>query len=133
MKKIISILIFSMFFAAGVKAENLSNFDLENMSYEDILGDGLSGSIAEPVLSAIAPASPADEKEWTVMVYANAKDGLRYSQVWQMFDMKKIGSTDKVNVLIESGMPIKASDGTVSISTLRMALGKPANAQYIDR
>ncbi|MCK5357382.1 MAG: hypothetical protein KAJ48_03210, partial [Elusimicrobiales bacterium] len=64
MKKIISILIVSMFFVTGVKAENLSNFDLESMSYEDILGDGLSGSVAEPVLSSVAPAtSPADEKE----------------------------------------------------------------------
>ena len=133
MKKIISILIFSMFFATGVKAENLSNFDLGSMSYEDILGDGLSGSIAEPVLSAIAPASPADEKEWTVMVYANAKDGLRYSQVWQMFDMKKIGSTDKVNVVIESGMPIKAVNGVASTMTVRMALGDGADSQYIDQ
>lgn len=135
MKKIIAIFMFSMLFSIGAKAENSGKFVLETMTYEDVVGDSalINGinSVSADIIPVMTPRR--DLKEWTVMFYSNAKDQLRYAQVWQILDMKKIGSTDKINVVIEAGMPIKYDDGTVSTTTLRMAMGPGANPQYIDQ
>ena len=135
MKKIITTFIFSVFFAVGAKAENFSDFALENINYADMTEDIFSGNIPEPVPADRVPtaARRSELKEWTVMVYSNSKDNLRYAQVWQMLDMKKIGSTDKVNVVIEAGIPIRYAEGVVSTTTVRIALGEGANPEDIDR
>ncbi|MCG2726206.1 MAG: clostripain-related cysteine peptidase [Elusimicrobia bacterium] len=135
MKKIIVVFIFSIFFATFAKAENSFNLSLEDMSYEDMTENIFSGNMPDSIPADITPvAAPRSNlKEWTVMIYSNVKDKLRYPQVWQMLEMKKIGSTDKVNVVMEVGMPIKDADGTVSTTTLRMAMGKGADSQYIDQ
>ena len=72
-------------------------------------------------------------KEWTVMYYSTTKDKLRYSLVWQLLEMKKIGSTDRVNVVVEAAVPVKSADGGISTPTVRMALGKAAPAAEIDK
>ena len=123
MKRLIAVLIIGLFFSVGVKAENSFDFDFENTKYEDVLEGVLDIDIPDASAVSNKNLSKKDLKEWTVMFYSNAKDKLRYSQVWQILDMKKIGSTDKVNVVVEAGMPIKYNDGTVSTMTLRMAMG----------
>ena len=131
MKKFIAVFIISMVFSSGVKAENSFDFVLENTKYEDVLEGVLDIDIPAKVnLSTVS--SNKELKEWTVMFYSNAKDRLRASQLTQLFEMKKIGSTDEVNIVAEAGMPIKYDDGMVSTMTFRMALGDGADHQYID-
>ena len=135
MKRLIAVLVIGLFFSAGVKAENSFDFDLENTKHEDMLEGVLDINIPDFISNIKIPfISPKKElKEWTVMFYSNAKEQLNYSQVWQMLDMKKIGSTDKVNVVVEAGMPIKYDNGSQSMVTFRMAMGEGADHSYIDR
>ncbi|MBU2573199.1 MAG: hypothetical protein KKH28_03885 [Elusimicrobia bacterium] len=71
------------------------------------------------------PAKPAAAKEWTVMVFMNAKNDLANSALfglsgkWAVKDlaeMKKVGTTDKVNVVVEYG--------TAGKGAKRMLVGK---------
>ena len=54
-----------------------------------------------------APAAfkqaPARQKEWTVMVFINAKNNLDPAGIMNVNDMERIGSTDKVNIVAEFG------------------------------
>ncbi|OGR47911.1 MAG: hypothetical protein A2X34_09240 [Elusimicrobia bacterium GWC2_51_8] len=43
------------------------------------------------------------EAEWTIMVYVNSKNNLEQYGLLDMNEMEKIGSTDKVNVVVEMG------------------------------
>ena len=85
-----------------------------------------------PTTEALSKAAPKT-KEWTVMYYSTTKDELRYSLVLQLLKMKKIGSTDRVNVVAEAAVPVKSADGEISTPTMRMALGNAVPAAEIDR
>ncbi|MCX5785989.1 MAG: clostripain-related cysteine peptidase [Elusimicrobia bacterium] len=109
---------------------------------EQIGFDGNSGlAIPNPGKAAarIAPAPAArskaarQTKEWTVMYYSTTKDKLRYSLVWQLLEMKKTGSTDSVNVVVEAAFPVKSADGVISTPTVRMALGKGSPEAEMDK
>ena len=79
-------------------------------------------------------AKPAAKiKEWTVMYYSTTKDKLRYSLVWQLLEMKKTGSTDRVNIVVEAAFPVKSADGGISTPTVRMVMGKGAPAAAMDK
>ena len=82
---------------------------------------------------AEASARPAEPKEWTVMVYSTTKDQLRSSLMSQLLDMKKTGSTGRVNVVAEASIPVRHADGSVSTDTIRMALGKAGSAAALDK
>ena len=60
-----------------------------------------------------------EPKEWTVMVYSTTRDKLRHFIMWQLLDMKKTGSTDKVNIVVEATIPVKHADGGVSTAAWR--------------
>jgi len=71
------------------------------------------------------PAKPAAAKEWTVMVFMNAKNDLANSALFglsgkwakrDLSEMKQVGTTDKVNVVVEYGTAGKGSK--------RMLVGK---------
>jgi hypothetical protein len=111
MKKIsilaVSALAMSFLWLSG--AEAAGGFGLEAVSASDIAGSGEKLAV-EPGLSRPAPAAPA---EWTVMVFMNAKNNLDDSMLWghsgkwaqkDLKEMQKVGSTGKVNVLVEYGM-----------------------------
>lgn len=72
-----------------------------------------------------APAGPAAPKEWTVMVFMNAKNNLAESMFFglsgkwaqrDLAEMKSVGSTGKVNVVVEYGIAGKGAK--------RMLVGK---------
>jgi len=44
------------------------------------------------------------DKEWTIMVYVNGKNNLMPYALKDMNEMEKIGSSDKVNVVAETGL-----------------------------
>ena len=73
----------------------------------------------------IVPSMAGNRKEWTIMVFMNAKNDLAQSTMlglagnWaekDIAEMKKVGTTDKVNVVVEYGTTGKGSK--------RMLLGK---------
>lgn len=124
MKKTFSILAFVLLFAIPAKAANLSGFNLDAVTYRDISID--------PTPAVVPPFAP-EPKEWTVMFYSTTKDNLRYILMAQLLDMKKTGSTDKVNALVQFALPIKHFDGSISTPTIRMALGKAGNSAALDQ
>ena len=60
-----------------------------------IVTDWISGMFGTP-----APKSPA---EWTIMVFGNGKNDLEPFLMKDLNEMEKIGSTDKVNIVVEAG------------------------------
>lgn len=58
-----------------------------------------------PPPGASGSPAPAAGAEWTVMVYMNAKNNLEPFSFRNFNQMNRIGSTDKVNVLVEFGRP----------------------------
>ena len=62
-------------------------------------------SALELSLPQAAPAAEKAkiEKEWTIMVFINAKNNLEKYGLLDVNEMEKIGSTDKVNVVVELG------------------------------
>ncbi len=78
----------------------------------------------------VAPAAvPA---EWTVMLYSTTRDNLRYALAWQLLEMKRTGSTDKVKVVAQATLPFRRADGSISTDTVRLALGVPGGEAELD-
>ncbi|MBI4350332.1 MAG: hypothetical protein HY550_02730 [Elusimicrobia bacterium] len=70
----------------------------------------LQQEIAALDLSVPAPApaeetglSPKAEKEWSILVFINAKNNLERYGLLDVNEMEKIGSSDKVNIVVEMG------------------------------
>ncbi|MCG2725900.1 MAG: clostripain-related cysteine peptidase [Elusimicrobia bacterium] len=121
------------FFAIAVKAQE--NFNLNSITASDIeFSDELSQkglfsattALADPPIclegDRIKPGNDDSdekiEKEWTVMVFMNAKNDLSESHFFGLFgkwavkdikEMKKVGTTEKVNVVVEHGIAGKGS------------------------
>ena len=124
MKKLFSVLAFVCLFSIPASAADHSGFNLDAVKSQDIA--------ANPDFTPAMPSVPG-QKEWTVMFYSTTKDQLRYSLMWQLLEMKKTGSTDKVNVVIQAAVPVKGADGAISTPTIRMALGKAGNSDELDQ
>ena len=103
----------------GHPALGADNFRLNSAGAADI--GALSGRFAAAlppgdVKAAAAvepPGPPAPAKKWTVMVFMNAKNNLSESMLWgltgkfsaqDISEMKKVGSSPSVNVLVEHGV-----------------------------
>lgn len=58
-----------------------------------------------PALSSPGPLAPADAggKEWTVMVFLNAKNDLESFGLKDLNEMETVGSSDRVNIVVEMG------------------------------
>ncbi len=128
MLKMISPLIFILLFANPLRAAGLPRTDLNAIRAADI-----SGTVKAPGAPRPATARrPRALTNWTVMYYSTTKDALRYSLMWQLLEMKKTGSTDKVNVVVQAAVPVKHADGSISTTTYRLALGKPGEPNHLD-
>ena len=74
------------------------------LNWEDIPGNSFTPSSAAAPAPAPAQALPARKvKEWTVMVFINAKNNLELSGLYNVNDMETVGSDDKVNIVVELG------------------------------
>ncbi len=109
--------------AASAKAQD---FNLNSVSAADIKASGAAVP-DKGLLDFIKPSKPDTQgtKEWTIMVFMNSKNDLSQSQMFglsgkwaekDIAEMKKVGSTDKVNVVVEFGTTGKGSK--------RMLVGK---------
>ncbi len=79
--------------SAGINFDTPSSFDLK----EAIAN-------AEIALPGTAPAADSKGvKEWTIMVFLNSKNNLERFGLKDMNEMEMVGSSDKVNIVVEMG------------------------------
>ncbi len=80
------------------------SFDtLNKISLQDEIAN-LDLSVPTAVIVEDKAVSSKLDKEWTIMVYVNGKNNLMPYALKDMNEMEKIGSTDKVNVVTETGL-----------------------------
>ena len=79
------------------------SFDTPNKTtlQQEIAGLELSVPVAAPVEERAH--SPKDVKEWTIMVFVNGKNNLEPFALKDMNEMEMVGSSDKVNIVAETG------------------------------
>jgi len=107
-------------------AASAQDFDLNSLKASDIKAKAAAVP-DKGLLDIIKPPKPEAQgtKEWTIMVFMNSKNDLAQSQMlglsgkWaekDIAEMKKVGTTGKVNVVVEYGTTGKGSK--------RMLVGK---------
>ena len=96
------------------------------------LKESISGtSVENPVPGAAGDTSAAGAKEWTIMVFVNGKNNLERFLVSDMNEMEQIGSTDKVNVVVEAGRTGSYSSSNSWKGTRRYLMQKDADTATI--
>ncbi|MCK5357206.1 MAG: hypothetical protein KAJ48_02325, partial [Elusimicrobiales bacterium] len=99
---------FLFFNALNAKAQN--DFNLNSMTASDIVRfDELNH---KGVFDWIKPSNELDEKiekEWTIMVFMNAKNNMEKYGLKDVNEMEMVGSSDKVNIIVELGRVKKYS------------------------
>jgi hypothetical protein len=88
--------------SADMKAQ-IANSDIavpapsaaEAVEDKGVVTDWIAGLFGKPATKAPA--------EWTIMVFGNGKNDLEPFLMKDMNEMEKIGSTDKVNIIVEAG------------------------------
>jgi hypothetical protein len=112
--KFLSILSLAMF---GANAVNAQGFDLNGLSAADVKAMQADKGIFD-FIKPDKPEASTVTKEWTIMVFMNAHNNLSDSQLlglvgkWAEKDvkeMKEVGTTDKVNIVVELGLKGKGS------------------------
>ncbi|HCC48001.1 MAG TPA: hypothetical protein DEQ38_07810 [Elusimicrobia bacterium] len=93
--------VFSIIAVASTLVSAEISFDTRNNT-------SLQQEIANLDLSVPAPALDGEvavkaEKEWTILVFLNSKNNLEKYGLLDVNEMEKIGSSDKVNVVVEMG------------------------------
>ena len=110
MKKLALAAIALSIFATVSKAEvNFDNGKAINLGNEITKLD-----LSIPASEATADKAARPDKEWTIMVFVNGKNNLEKYAFMNIQQMEKIGSSDKVNIVVELGRMnnYDHSDGT---------------------
>jgi hypothetical protein len=81
--------------SAEIKFDTLNNTSLQ----QEISAMEISLPEAVPAMAE----DKASQKEWTVMVFLNSKNNLEKYGLLDVNEMEKIGSSDKVNIVVEMG------------------------------
>jgi len=100
----------------GASAVKAQDFNLNGLSASDVK----AMQADKGIFDFIKPGKPetAAPKEWTVMIFMNAKNNLSDSQLlglvgkWadkDIKEMKQVGSTDKINIVVEHGIKGKGA------------------------
>ncbi len=84
-----------------------SGFDLSNINSDDIHSVGVPDlSLPEPAPAEDKTGSslkPLPKKEWTIMAFINAKNDLEKFGIEDVNEMEKVGSSSRVNIVVEFG------------------------------
>lgn len=94
MKKILSAAIINLI-AAGAFAQG----DFGKISFDR----ELSLPVPSMEVEKSASTSSLPQKEWTIMVFMNAKNNLEKYGIGDMNEMERVGSNSKLNVVVEMG------------------------------
>ena len=121
---------FAMITAVSTLVSASVNFDTPNTT--NIRQEISALELSVPSVSVAADPSDRATKEWTIMVFINAKNNLERYGLLDMNEMEMIGSTDKVNIVTELGRinGYDSSDGNW-ISSRRYLVTKDANMSKI--
>ncbi|MCX5785062.1 MAG: clostripain-related cysteine peptidase [Elusimicrobia bacterium] len=129
-KKLVAVFAMIAIVSPLVSAE--INFDTPKKTtlQQEIADLELSVPVAAPV--DVKAHSGKVDKEWTIMVFINAKNNLEKYGLMDMNEMEMIGSTDKVNVVTELGRMsgYDSSDGNW-VGSRRYLVVKDANMSKI--
>ncbi|MBU2574980.1 MAG: hypothetical protein KKH28_12975, partial [Elusimicrobia bacterium] len=121
-KHLLAAVAFVFIFSRDLNAQN--GFNLESITVNDIKNargmeqEDLAAGLPAPEPDRVSKPDTKVEKEWTIMVFMNAKNDLAESHFlglvgkWAEKDLKemeKIGSTEKTNVVVELGLKGKGS------------------------
>lgn len=109
MKRVLLTALAAMAVLTGaLKAQDLSFDGL----YKDLPAPAAAPAVPAPALAAPPPAVPQGEREWLVMVFINGVNdlGILGFADKSINDMEKVGSTDKMAVVVEYG--ILGEDGS---------------------
>ncbi|MFA6584406.1 MAG: clostripain-related cysteine peptidase [Elusimicrobiaceae bacterium] len=113
-------MISSLFLLAAARAQSFSGVDFSGLKQNPDLVDFVnSGEYEVPVVRELSsePAknsvSKAAKKDWTVMIYINAKNDLESAALVDFNEMETVGSTGRVNFVAELGRSAQfsADDG----------------------
>ena len=104
MKKTTLIGAAAMLFTAGIVSAQNADF-VNGFNYHELLNqqnivapqDHTFVAVPKPILEQLGPA------EWTIMVFVNGKNNLEKYALRDVNEMEMIGSTDKVNIVVELG------------------------------
>jgi len=95
--------VFTMIATAATMVSAEISFDTPNKTTLQQEIAGLEMSVPASALSVEKGVPAKAEKEWTIMVFVNGKNNLETYALKDMNEMEMIGSTDKVNVVVEIG------------------------------
>jgi len=82
-------------------AQDFGEFSLDSEKVSESLPVPAAPEVDKTV--ALPELKPLPVKEWTVMVFLNGKNNLEGAAISDINEMEKVGSSDKVNVLVEAG------------------------------
>lgn len=87
-------------------------------------------SVPQAVIVEDKAASAKADKEWTIMVFVNGKNNLEPYAIKDMNEMEQVGSSDKVNIVAETGLI--AGYGTLPwTGTARFLIKKDADTNKV--
>jgi hypothetical protein len=93
--------------AAAVAVFSLGQMASAAVDFNDLKANNLKEVFSGPETSVPVPSASdvrtEPVKEWTVMVYINGKNDLESSGVKDANEMEMVGSSDKVNIVLELG------------------------------
>ncbi len=103
----LTVLTLAAAFPAAASSQDLDLSQVYSLA-SDMAKGATYGQIAVPMPVAAAPvqvpaANKAAPKKWTIMVYLDGKNSLEKFVYTNLHQMEAVGSTDKVNVVVEVG------------------------------
>jgi hypothetical protein len=93
--------------------EELANIEVPTPSASQVNGRVQDKGIVQDIWNWVfgePPAPPALPAEWTIMVFVNGKNSLDQFTLKDMNEMEIIGSSDRVNIVVEAGRTEGYSD-----------------------
>ncbi len=85
---------------------NLNSITANNLKFSDELN---RNGIFDRIKPGNNDSNKKTEKEWTIMVFMNAKNNMEKNGLKDVNEMEMVGSSDKVNIVVELGRMKKYS------------------------
>ena len=93
----------AMLFAAGTVSAAEMDFVNGGFNMKKTIANSEMTVPAASAAASVEPTTRAGQAEWTIMVFVNGKNNLEKFALRDVNEMEMIGSTDKVNVVVQLG------------------------------